>query len=422
MAIATQLADLIWAGRLGFQAVAGLGVGQIWIMVILTSRMGIDAAMRSMIARAVGARNLSHANHVLLQSVSLTALYAAAVVVVGLALTEPMLRILGLDEAVVDQAAAYMRVQFFAVVFMSLQNLSGGALQASGDSLTPLKAVAVARVVHLVLSPLLIFGWLGLPEMGLAGAATAILVARFLGASLNFSALLRGTSRLRLSFRGYSVDLTLIRRMVYLGLPATVTHAQRGVAQLVMLGVVAPFGAGAVAAFSASRRTETIANITSRGFGRAAGALAGQNIGAGYPARANSAIRWSIVYVAAMGLTMAMLLLFFRGQVSSFINSEPQFVELASGWLVILAIGFVPIGLVQLFTVAFNTSGQTVAPMIVTVTTMWGFEIPFAIVLANLTGLGQYGIPWAIAAGATLRLIIFACYFGRGRWMRTGVI
>ena len=241
MAIATQLADLIWAGRLGFQAVAELGVGQIWIMVILTSRMGIDAAMRSMIARAVGARNLSHANHVLLQSVSLTALYAAAVVVVvGLALTEPMLRILGLDEAVVDQAAAYMRVQFFAVVFMSLQNLSGGALQASGDSLTPLKAEAVARVVHLVLSPLLIFGWLGLPEMGLAGAATAILVARFLGASLNFSALLRGTSRLRLSFRGYSVDLTLIRRMVYLGLPATVTHAQRGVAQLVMLGVVAP--------------------------------------------------------------------------------------------------------------------------------------------------------------------------------------
>lgn len=422
MAIATQLADLIWAGRLGFQAVAGLGVAQIWVMLILTSRMGLDAAMRSMIARAVGARDLNYANHVLLQSISLMAVYVVAVVALGLALTEPMLRILGLDEAVVAQAADYMRVQFFSVGFIALQSLSGGALQASGDSLTPLKAETVARVVHLSLSPLLLFGWLGLPEMGLAGAATAMLVARFVGASLNFSALLRGTSRLHLSFRGYRVDLALVRRLVYLGLPATVTHTQRGMAQLVMLAVVAPFGAAAVAAFSASRRAETVANITSRGFGRAAGALAGQNLGAGHSTRANSAIRWSMVYVAATALTMAVLLLVFRGQLASFINSEPRFVELASGWLVVLAIGFVPISLVQLFTAAFNTSGQTVAPMVVTVATMWGFEIPLAIALANLTGLGQYGVPWAIAAGATLRLILFAWYFGRGTWMRTGVI
>ena len=126
--------------------------------MLMTARMGLDAGMRSMIARAVGARQIRYANHVLLQGLTLTTVFVVVVVAVGLFLTEPLLRIVGLSDAVVSQAAGYMRIQFMAMAVMSYQRLSGGALQASGDSVTPLKAATVTRVTHLALSPLLIFG------------------------------------------------------------------------------------------------------------------------------------------------------------------------------------------------------------------------------------------------------------------------
>lgn len=76
---------------------------------------------------------------------------------------------------------------------------------------------------------------------------------------------------------------------------------------------------------------------------------------------------------------------------------------------------------VQVFTQAFNTSGSTFAPMIITVSTMWAFEIPLAYALANFTSLGQFGLAWAIVAGMTLRLVLFTWYYFSERWLRTGV-
>ena len=275
LSVIDHVADLIWAGRIGFQAIAGLGVAQSFLMMLVTARMGLDAGMRSMISRAVGARKIAHANHVLLQSLTLTTAYSVLVVVVGMALTEPLIRLIGVGDEVVSQAAGYMRFQLFAMSMMGLQRLAAGALQAAGDSITPLKAVSVSRVVHLVLSPFLIFGWWWFPSLDLAGAGAANLIAQTIGVAMNMSALIRGTSRLRLSFKGYYVDYPMIWQILKIGIPASVTGAQRAVSQLIVVFIVAPFGDGALAAFALSRRAENTVNHASRGLGRAAGALAG---------------------------------------------------------------------------------------------------------------------------------------------------
>lgn len=422
LAITVQLAELVWVGRLGFQAIAGLGVGQTYMMLIVAIRSGLDAVTRAMIARSIGARRPAHANHVLLQALTLTALFSVLVITLGLLFTRPMLGVLGLSDAVVEQASGYMRVQYVTIAFASFQMLTAGALQASGNSLTPLKADTANRAAHFVLSPLLIFGWLGLPALGLVGAAVAALVGRVLAAGLNFYALSKGTSRLQLNLKRYKLDLGLIRSMVGIGIPASVTGMQRGLSQLVVMGIVATFGDAPLAAFSTMRRAETIANQSSVGLGRSAGALAGQNLGAGQPRRAKSAMRWAVLYGAVPSAALTSVFLLFPREVVSFVNSDPEFVDLASQWVRIFAVGYFSITAVQVFTHAFNTSGETVAPMLITVGALWLFEIPLALALSNLTSLGQFGVPWAIVAGSTLRLTVLAWYFGRGSWLRTGTL
>ena len=418
--VVDQLADLIWAGRLGFQAIAGLGVAQTYLMMFMTARMGLDASMRSLISRAVGARNVTYANHVLQQALTITTGYSVVLVTLGVIFTHPLLRVLGLGDEVVALAAPYMRIQMFAMAVMGYQRMMGGALQASGDSITPLKAAGISRVTHLVLSPFLIFGWLWFPSMDLAGAAMANLIAQLLGVSLTLRALTTGSSRLSLSLKGYYVDRPLIWGVLKVGLPASVTSAQRAVSQLVLVGLVSSYGDVALAAFALTRRAENSVNHASRGLGRASGALAGQNLGANQPERARASVLWALVFAGAASLFFTALFLVFPDQVARFFNSDPEFVDRASTWLQVLAIGYLSMNMVQVFTQSFNTTGATMAPMIVTLSTMWLLELPLAFVLSNYTTLEEFGVPWAIVAGMTTRMLIFGWYFLRGRWLRTG--
>ncbi len=422
LGVVDQVADLVWAGRLGFHAIAGLGASQAYLSTIMMARMGLDSSMRSMIARSVGARQFAQANHVLAQSFTLTSALALLMITAGIFLAEPLLHLIGMSDAAVEQGADYMRVQLVAMACLSYHRLFGGALQASGDSITPLKAALVSRVIHIVLSPILIFGWLGLPSMGLAGAAFARLAAEVVGVGMTYWALRSGRARISMRFREFRVDFPLIWTLIRQGVPASVTNMQRGVSQLVVVGVAAQFGDVALAAFALARRAENVVNQSSRGMGRAAGALAGQNLGAGIIDRARSAVRWGMIFGIMMAAPFLALMLIFPEPVAGFFNTDTDFIGIASTWLVIATIGYIFMCPVQIFTQAFNTSGSTFAPMVITVATMWAFEIPLTFILANFSALGHLGIPAAIVGGMALRLVAFTWYYFRGTWLRTGLV
>ena len=422
LSVVDHFADLIWAGRLGFQAIAGLGVAQTYLMMVFMVRMGLDSAMRSLIARSIGARNTAYANHVLLQAMTLTGGYAGLMVVAGQLLTVPMLRLMGLSDAVVDQAAGYMKIQFMAMGVLGFHRLTAGALQAAGDPMTPLKAASTTRIFHLVLSPFLIFGWLWFPSLGLAGAAVARLSAEWIGLAINLHGLVGGRSRIQFSLRGYHVDLPLMWRLIKLGFPASVTNMQRGASQLAVIAIVVPFGDGALAAFSVTRRAENLVNQSSRGLGRAAGTLAGQNLGAELPERARSAVKWAALYSGSASVVLATLIFMFPELLMKLFSGDAEFVAHAARWVVIMAVGYVSVSLVQVFTQAFNTSGDTFGPMVVTLATVWCVEIPLAFALSQFTPLAEYGVAWAIVIGMTARLALFIWYYRRGRWLRTGMI
>ena len=418
----TNTLDLVWIGRVGFHAVAGLGVGQLYVVATSALRGGIDAAARAMIARAYGARNVSGANHILVQTLALTAIYHAIVLSIGLPFAEPMLKVLGLTEEIVTQTSGYLRVQFIASAVLSFQSVTGGALQAAGDSVTPLRAETVNRLVHIVLSPILIFGWLGAPELGLPGVAFASLSARSLSVGLNFYALVRGTTRLRIERKSYSPDFQLMARILKLGLPAGITGLQRGFSPLVIVMIIAPFGDAALAAMTILRRVEALSTQTGQPVGRAAGAIAGQNLGVAQRKRAKDTIWWALGLILVLSIAVTVPLFIFAENISRFVNSDLAFVDQSTQWLRIVAVGYSLFSLSYFFVHAFNTSGSTLFPMLVMVGTLWLVDVPLAYTLANFTGLAENGVPYALVIGSFLRLTLFAWYFGRGKWLRIGMI
>lgn len=422
LTIADHLADMVWAGHLGARSIAGLGVAQSYSQLAMTGRMGFDTAMRAMVGRAVGAGDVRTANHVVLQAFTLSAAFSLLVMIVGVLLTEPLMRLLGVSDAVVAAGADYMRVQFIGQGAIAYRMMTGAALQASGDTLTPMKATTVVRVIHIALSPCLVFGWLFFPELGLAGAAVANCLAQFVGGSLNLRALLAGTSRLHLQLRSYRLDVPLLRQIARLGAPAAVTSAERTIAQLMLIGIVAPFGDHVLAAFSLTRRSEMIAHMGMGGLGQSSGILVAQNLGAGRPERARAAVRWAILYSTALLVILGALLFVFAEPVLAVFNDEPELLGTAAVWLRIQVAGFVFLGAATVFMQSFNTAGDTMAPMIVTLFSIWGVQQPLALVLPGLWGLGEYGVGWAINAALLVRCAAFVPYYYWGPWMKRRVI
>jgi putative MATE family efflux protein len=437
--VVDQMWALFLAGQgFGFRAIAGIGSAQQVVQLMRTGRMGLDTAMRAMIARAVGAGDLPLARHVAWQAFTVNTVLALFVTAIGVLFTEVMLQALGISDAVIAQAAGYMRWQFIGTFALSGRMATGAALQAGGDAVTPMKATTTARVIDFVLAPVLMFGLFGVPAFGVAGAALANLIGQAAGFVINVYALGSGRSRLHMTLREYRFDPRLSWRLMRLGLPATVNSIERSVAQVILLGLMAPFGDVALAAYSLTQRAQIAVNLGTQGLGNAAGIIAGQSLGAGNVSRARTTVLWALGYVGVVKFFVVGLLFTFPTFFLSIFNDDPELLRTGAIWLRILLFGYFAQGAVQVLMQSFQIAGDTLMPMLTTLLAMWVIEVPLAMMLTGagervhpfgltiplptVGNLREYGVAVAIVAADVTRLVIYLPYFAWGPWYKKRIL
>lgn len=343
-------------------------------------------------------------------------------VFVGVFLTDFFLNLINASDALRAETGLYMRIQFIGSATQSFRMSTGTALQAAGDPIVPLRATTVSRLIHIILAPFLIFGWGIFPEMGLAGTALATVLAQTAGIGMNIYALMSGQSRLHLSFTGNRVDFPLIWRQVTIGAPASVRGTKRATSQLALLGIAAPLGDAALAAYALTRRLEMFSNFGGGGIAQASGVMVGQNLGAGSVSRARQAIRWALLYVSIMKSTIIALFWLFPYAPILLFMQDPAVVDLTVHWVRIQLFAALAQGLMQVLQESFMGAGDTLAPMIVTLIGVWVFEVPLAWFLCTQTSLGPFGIAYAAIVGFASRFLIFGAYYFYGRWLHIKVI
>lgn len=416
--ILDHVVDLALAGVFSYRHIAGMGAAQQFSQIGFTARMGLDIGMRAMVSRAVGMGDMALANQVVLQAASLAVVYAVLMAVAGLLLTEALLGLLGISEGVIAEGAGYMQVIFIAQAPIAFQVLAAHALGASGDTLTPMKVSILMRVTHIALSPILMFGLLGAPQLGLPGAAFANMISQTIAAGILLWVLFSGTSRLKLTLRGYRLDWPILRQIIGIGLPASVTGMERSFSQLLLMALIAPFGDAAVALFALSRRIEMFSHGASQGLAQASGTIVGQSIGRGRPERARQTVLWASGYAVGVNVALSLVIAAFPIAILSIFTRDPDLLDLGRPWLLIQAIGYTAVGLGLVASHSFQTAGATIYVMVVTLGTMWGIELPLAVLLTRFLDFGPYGVAWAMVASMLARPILYVPYFIAGRWLR----
>ncbi len=410
--------DMVWVGKLGSASIAGVGVAGVAVQLVMVAMMGLIMGMRAMVARFVGAGDLRAANHMANQGFVLSATVSLVIAAVGIFFTEAILGLFELEAAVVAQGSAYMRISLVGQAIMSFRMMSDGVMQASGDTMTPMKQAVIYRLFHVALCPFLVFGWWIFPRLGVSGAAITSVVSQTLGTSLGLWVLFTGRSRLRLSLKNFRLDLNIIWRMVRIGLPALVSGIQRTFSQFFLMWFMAPFGTLAVAAHSINQRIEMILIMPAMAFGMASGVLVGQNLGAIHPERAEKSAWLAVSLVGGIMVFISVVILLWAEGLVRIFSTEPALVELAATFIRISVAGFILLGFMFVFMQSLSGAGDTVPPMIVSVVTFWAVVLPLAYFLPKITELGMYGIRWAIVSEVVVGAIVFTIYFRTGRWKR----
>jgi putative MATE family efflux protein len=410
--------DMIWVGRLGAADIAAVGVAGIAVMLVQAALMGLFMGLRAMVARFIGAGDEGSANGVAQQALVVGAVSSIILAIIGIFFAEGILALVGLAPEVIDLGAAYLRIQFIGMVAMSFRMMTDGTMQASGDTMTPMKIAFAFRVLHVALSPFLIFGWWIFPRLGVSGAALTNVISQSLGTGLGFWILMTGRSRLRLSFKRFRIDPGMIWRMIRVGLPASVMSMQMNLGQFILMSVIAPFGTLAVAAHTLNQRIEMFLFMPAWGLGIAAGVLVGQNLGAKQPARAQKSGWLAAGMVEGFILLCSAAILIWAEAFVHIFSSDPGVVSIGATFLRIATAGYIVMGLAAVLSQCISGSGDTIPPMLVSIATMWLIQLPLAYFLSRFTNLGVYGVRWAIVAGTLVGAGVYIIYFRSGRWKR----
>jgi len=412
----SQIVDMIWVGRLGSVAIAGVGIANIIIMIVMTMDFGLVMGSRAMIARFVGAGDIRGASNAAGQTILIGVVWGVLVTVVGVFLAEPVLRLFGAEAAVVAEGAAYMRVMFAGWVIMELLVMCLFSIQSSGDTMRPMVLEACIRAVHVTICPVLVLGWWIIPGLGVSGAALSNIIAHSLGVAVLLVILFKGYSRLRLTLSDFRPVPGIVWRILKISIPALVMNLQKSLGDVILIWLIVPFGTVAVAAHSLNCRLEMFVMAIAMGIGGGAGVLIGQNLGAAQPEQAKKSGWFAVGFVEIFMLAFAAAILLWAEHIIGIFTTEPELVEMGSVFLRIAVAGYVMMGVVFVLQSGIAGAGDTLAAMVISIAMTWVVLLPLAFWLPGVADLGVLGVRWAIVASAFAGAIVLVVYFLMGKW------
>ena len=239
---------------LGVKALAAVSSFFPVLFFFIAFTIGLGAGASVLIGQAWGAGNVERARAVTGTTLAVGVVFGLVVALFGGVFTQPMLALLGTPPDILADATQYARIVLIAMPGLFVFLLSTAMLRGIGDTVTPLYTLGISTVVGLVLTPALIRGWGGLPQLGVASAAAATVVSFTVATVwLGWRLRRRGSplAPTRALLRHLRIDRRLLLGVLRIGMPTGVQMIVVSVSSLVLLSLVNGYGSAATAAYGA---------------------------------------------------------------------------------------------------------------------------------------------------------------------------
>jgi putative MATE family efflux protein len=417
------IVDHVLVGNLrGYEANAAIGVSWQIFLVVIVFISSLFTGMSVLVSRFAGAGDSETVDRVVYQAfLTAIGLSLGILAPVGYIVSPWLLNLVNATPAVQAEALPYLRILFGFSSGMMIFFMLSGALRSAGDARTPMVLGIAMTVLNLLLNIVLIRGLGPIPSFGTRGSAMGTCISGGLVAAYALWRLWAGGWVVAFPRgRGLGPDWNIIRELFHFGLPTGIQGIAMNIGGVLMLSFIGSLAqsAAAQAAFAVSY-TELFSLITwtSVGLMGAAAAVAGQNLGAGHPDRADQAVRIAARYGLTVAVFVGLFFLFLPRQLLAvFGMHDPVVVDIGTQLLRVLSLSGLFVTVALAFTGGLQGTGDTKSPLYISMISQILVPLGICFVIQQIGKLDPIDIWLAILAGHVTRCVLSVLRFRQGQW------
>lgn len=397
-------------------AVATIGLTESVLMLVYSIAMGLSIGATAMVARRVGEKDIQSAKVAAVQSIYIGIGLSLLVSFIGVFFSEEILRLMGGSEKLIENNAGYTRWMFTGNITIMLLFLINAIFRGAGNASLAMRSLLIANGLNMILDPIFIFGFGPIPEMGVEGAAIATNIGRGIGVLYQLHHLVYGKGLIKVDRKNLQLRWDIIVRLLKVSAGGTGQFLIASASWVFLVRIMSTFGSAAVAGYTIAIRLIVFAILPAWGMANASATLVGQNLGAGYPDRAEKSV-WRAAFLNMIFLALVtVIFLVFAKPLLSFFTDDEKVLRNGIQCLQIVSLGYVFYAYGMVVSQSFNGAGDTRTPTIINFVGFWLFQIPLAYLLALHLNVGTPGVYAAISITESAIAVAGIVIFRQGKW------
>ena len=321
-----NFADTYFVAKLGTIPLAAMGFTFPVVMLLTFIAGGIGTGVTTLTSHALGRADKESASRMVTHGAIMVLLLSALLSIVGFLTIEPIFARLGANEETLPLIKGYMNTWYMGSVFMAFPMMGNGILIALGDSKAASRFMAFGAILNCILDPIMIFGLLGFPALGIWGAALATVISQAVSSIWLFWLLSKKYDLLHIKIPKADAFFRSCRRILGFAIPGSLSMMLMPISAGVITALISKHGNEAVAAASAASRIEMFAFVIPMALGMSLVPFVSQNFGAGRFDRIHQARQYSMKFAFWYGIAIA-LIFFFTAPFLARIFTEDAKVE-----------------------------------------------------------------------------------------------
>ncbi|UGU17397.1 MATE family efflux transporter [Sinomicrobium kalidii] len=416
MESAFAVVDIYFVGKLGPSAVATVGLTETYLFLLYSIAMGLSMAVTAIIARRIGEKKKEDAGVSAVQSIFIGLLASLPFAVGGIFFARELLTLMGGDQWSLEHGYRYTQWMLGGNAVIMLLFVINAIFRGAGDAAIAMRILWISNGINMILDPLLIFGWGPVPAMGIEGAAIATNIGRGIGVLSQLWLLFKGGKHIRVKLSQLYWNAGMMRNILRTSLGGIGQMIVAMTSWIFLVRILADVGSEAVAGSTIAMRIMMFTLMPAWGLSNAAATLVGQNLGAGNPERAESAV-WKIGFYNMIFLVVVSVIYFFFNQpLMSLFTDDPRVIAIGGEWLRILSYSYFVYGWWMVSVQAFNGAGDTKTPTLINLVFFWFIQIPLSYLLAITLGWEHSGVFWSVFISETAVGLFTLWLFKKGKW------
>lgn len=394
-----NMADTYFVSYLGTSATAAVGVNMSIDQIIMMGGSFLAIGANSYIARLLGAKQNKKASATLSNAFFTALAMGIIIAVAGLIFMKPMVVFLGATDTSVQYAMDYAGYILIAAPFVTTSFVLNQCLRSEGSPVYSMLGMGIGGLLNIALDPLFIFTF----DMGIAGAAIATAISKFIGFCVLIAPYVLKKSVLRISFKNISFSSDIVREISSMGLPSLLRFALQIVAGILMNNLAGDYSDSALAGISVVNRIMMIPSGIVLGYGQGFMPVAGYNWGAKRFERVRKSYSYSSVSIFVFVLVLSALMVVFAEQIILlFTEGDTEMVRIGSFSLITQCIVMPLNALVIILNMYYSALGKPIGAIIQSLSRQGYCFIPLFFILS-----GMYGIMGLAAVQASADLLSF---------------